>query len=150
MKDYRNIREEPKNDCRIKAIEVIMMAADLRRYELRDDEWERLRGYFEDGKPKGKGRPRSDQRTMLNGIIWIVRSGAAWRDMPERYGAYTTVYGWFKKWEETGLFAKILVDLGIEADLQDMSLDSTSCKAHPASAGGKKGLQTQKPTRRLD
>ena len=127
-----------------------MMAANLRRYELTDGEWERIKGYFEDGKPKGKGRPRSDLRTMLNGIIWIARSGAAWRDMPERYGAYTTVYGWFKRWEESGLFAKILKDLGMEADLQDMSLDSTSCKAHPASAGAKKGLQTRKPTRKSD
>jgi len=129
--------------------EVSMMATTLRRYELREDEWERLKGYFEEGKRKGKGRPRSDLRTMLNGIIWIARSGAAWRDMPERYGAYTTVYGWFKKWEESGLFAKILEDWGLEADLQDMSLDSTSSKAHPAAAGGKKGLQMRKPTKRL-
>jgi transposase len=126
------------------------MAANLRRYEIRDDEWERIHTYFEDGNPKGKGRPRSEPRNMLNGILWIIRSGAAWRDMPERYGAYTTVYGWFKKWAESGLFAKILEDLGMEADLQDMSLDSTSCKAHSASAGAKKGAQTRTPTRKSE
>jgi len=125
-----------------------MMATNQRRYELTDDEWERLKGYFQEEKPHGKGRPKSDPRTTLNGVIWIARSGAAWRDMPERYGKYSTVYGWFKKWEESGLFAKILSDLGMEADLQDMSLDSTSCKAHPAAAGAKKGLQMHKPTKK--
>jgi hypothetical protein len=68
------------------------------------------------------------------------RSGAAWRDLPERYGAWSTVYSRFARWQEDGLFEKILKELGEEADLQDMSLDSSCVKAHQASAGAKKGL----------
>ena len=76
---------------------------------------------------------------MLNGIVWIARSGAAWRDIPERYGAWQTVYKRFVKWQTSGLLEQIFHDLGVEADLQDMSMDSTSIKAHKASAGVQRG-----------
>jgi transposase len=61
--------------------------------------------------------------------------------MPERYGPYTTVYGWYAKWEKSGMLTKILSELGTEADLQDMSLDSTTAKAHQHAAGAKRGTQ---------
>lgn len=124
--------------------EVIRMTANLRRYELTDSEWERIKGYFEE--EQKTGRPRSDMRTMLNGIIWIARSGAPWRDMPERYGPYTTVYGWYAKWQESGLIERMLSDLGVDADLQDVSLDSTCAKVHQHAAGAKKGLKAAKIT----
>jgi len=116
------------------------MAATYRRHELRDDEWDRIKVYFETKLQKGKGRPPSDPRTILNGIIWIAKSGAAWRDIPERYGKYNTVYGWFAKWQKEGLLEKILADLGMDADLQDVSIDSTSAKVHQHASGAKKGL----------
>jgi len=112
----------------------------IRRYELTDEEWERLKKYFPGREAGTIGRPRNDDRQMLNGVLWIARSGASWRDLPERYGAWSTVYSRFARWEEEGLFATILEELGEEADLQDMSLDSTCVKAHQASAGAKKGL----------
>ena len=112
-----------------------------KRYEITDDEWERLRRYFP-GRIEGQiGRPRNEDRQILNGILWIVRSGAAWRDLPERYGAWSTVYGRFAEWQESGVFQKILAELGEEADLEDMSMDSTSVKAHQHSAGAKKGCK---------
>ena len=111
-----------------------------RRYELTDEEWERIREYFPEREAGQKGRPRNDDRQILNGILWIVRSGAAWRDLPERYGAWSTVYSRFAQWQEEGIFEKILKELGQEADFQDMSLDSSCVKAHQASAGAKKGL----------
>ena len=123
------------------------MGANRRRYELTDEEWDRVKGYFEEEKAGGKGRPRSEARKMLNGIVWISRSGAPWRDMPERYGNYSTVYGWYAKWQESGLIAKILEDLGTDADLQDMSLDSTCSKVHQHAAGAKKGVQRKKKTK---
>lgn len=111
-----------------------------RRYELTDEEWERIRKYFPEREAGQKGRPRNDDRQMLNGVLWIARSGAAWRDLPERYGAWSTVYSRFAQWQEEGLFQRILDELELEADLQDMSLDSTCVKAHQHSAGAKKGL----------
>ena len=119
--------------------EVIEMTAQ-RRYELTDEEWERIKGYFPEREAGQKGRPRNEDRPILNGILWIVRSGAAWRDLPERYGAWSTVYSRFVQWQEEGLFDTILKDLSEEADFQDMSIDSSTVKAHQASAGAKKGL----------
>ena len=110
-----------------------------KRHELTEAEWERLKAYFPEREPGQLGRPRNDDRQMLNGILWIVRTGAPWRDLPERYGAWSTVYARFVEWQESGLFAKILDELGEEADLQDMSLDSTCVRAHQHSAGAKKG-----------
>jgi transposase len=115
------------------------MSADSRRYEATDEEWERIKHHFEDGNRSHKGRPRNDDRQMLNGILWIARSGASWRDLPERYGAWSSVYRRFREWEESGLFKRIFKELAEDADLQDMSLDSTIVKAHQASAGAKKG-----------
>ena len=119
--------------------EVIDMTAQ-RRYELTDEEWERIKGYFPEREAGQKGRPRKEDRPILNGILWIVRSGAAWRDLPERYGAWSTVYSRFVQWQEEGLFDTILKELSEEADFQDMSIDSSTVKAHQASAGAKKGL----------
>ena len=127
--------ETPSNQSN----EVIEMTAQ-RRYELTDDEWERIKGYFPEREAGQKGRPRNEDRPILNGILWIVRSGAAWRDLPERYGAWSTVYSRFAQWQEEGLFDTILKELSEEADFQDMSIDSSTVKAHQASAGAKKGL----------
>jgi transposase len=115
------------------------MKAPQRRYELSADEWRRIASYFPVRKTGIKGRPYNDVRTTVNGIIWIARSGAPWRDLPERYGKWNTVYKCFAKWQEQGVFEKVFHELRIEADLQDISIDSTSCKAHQHSAGAKKG-----------
>jgi len=88
-----------------------------------------------------QGRPPKANREMLNAILWIAKSGAAWRDLPERYGAWETVYGRFKKWEEKGVFIEIFNTLSVDADFQDLSLDSSSVKAHQHSAGAKKGAK---------
>ena len=115
------------------------MSNTSKRYEVTDEEWNRIQKYFSFAEKKRIGRPRNDDRQMMNGMLWIARSGAAWRDLPERYGAWSSVYRRFKEWEESGLFRRIFEELAEDADLQDMSLDSTSIKAHQASAGAKKG-----------
>ena len=111
-----------------------------RRYELKDEEWERIQKYFPERKAGTMGRPYKDIRTTVNGILWIARSGAPWRDLPERYGSWNSVYKCFAKWEENHIFDMVFQELSIDADMQDLSLDSTSCKAHQHSAGAKKGL----------
>ena len=119
--------------------EVSDMKRIIRRYELTDAEWERLKPYFPERQLGDKGRPRREPREILNGIFWIARSGAAWRDLPERYGPYSTVYKRFREWSESGLIEKIFHELGEDADLQDISIDSTYIKAHKASAGAERG-----------
>ena len=115
------------------------MSRIIRRYELEDQEWERLAPYFEENQGRRIGRPRRDARELLNGILWIARSGAAWRDLPERYGPWQTVYKRFVQWQESGLLERIFRELGEDADLEDISIDSTYIKAHKASAGAERG-----------
>ena len=134
-KNQKENRESTSNITR----EVSDMKRIIRRYELTDAEWERLQPYFPERQMGDKGRPRREPREMLNGIFWIARSGAAWRDLPERYGPWQTVYKRFKEWSESGLIEKIFHELGEDADLQDISIDSTYIKAHKASAGAERG-----------
>ncbi len=113
------------------------------RYELTDDEWERLKDLLPP-ENTGRGRPSKPNRKMLNGILWVARSGAPWRDLPERFGPWQTVYERFTVWSDANIFEEIFELLNLDADLQDLSIDSTSCKVHPHAAGAKKGQKMQK------
>ena len=77
---------------------------------------------------------------MLNDLLWMARSGAGWEDLPERYGPWKSVYSRFRKWRDDGTFLRIFEALGEDADMENLSLDSTSVKAHQHSGGAKKGL----------
>ena len=79
----------------------------LRRYELTDDEWNRIVDLLPPENTGKQGRPRKDNRTIVNGMVWIARSGAPWRDLPERYGPWETVYSRFRKWIEDGILDNI-------------------------------------------
>ncbi len=116
----------------------------MRRYELTDNEWERIKQYFPEKEPGTRGRPPKSAREVLNGILWIARSGAPWRDLPERFGPWETVYTRFRELVDSGILFQIFKDLNINADMQDISLDSTSVKAHQHAAGAKKGANPQK------
>ena len=84
---------------------------------------------------------------VLNGIVWIARSGAPWRDLPERYGSWQTVYSRFRKWIEDGILDNIFRVLSLEAELTELSIEASIVKAHQHSAGAKKGgLQTKSDT----
>jgi transposase len=72
------------------------MAQNRRRYEIGDDEWERMKYLLPQERTGKPGRPSGDNRTALNGILWIARSGAPWRDLAERYGSWSTLYDKFK------------------------------------------------------
>lgn len=113
----------------------------LKRYELTDQEWNRIAPLLPPEKPNRPGRPSKDKRTMLNAMAWIARSGAPWRDLPERYGPWKTVYSRFRKLIEDGYLDNIFRVLSLEAELQELSLDASIVKAHQHSAGAKKGGQ---------
>ena len=109
----------------------------IRRYEVSDEQWNQIKDMF----PRAKtGRPPKDNRIMFNAILWLAKSGAAWADIPERYGPYKTVYSRFCKWRDDGTLLSIFKALNKYADFENLSIDSTSIKAHPQSAGAKKGL----------
>ena len=115
-----------------------------KRYELPDAAWELIVDLVS---PEQKmGRPRSDDRLMLNGIFWLLCSGAAWRDLPERFGPWSTVYQRFRDWRNRGTFDQMLKRLHIRLneqgliDMETWMIDSTAVRATRASSGaGKKG-----------
>jgi transposase len=113
-----------------------------RRHELSDQEWARLEPLLPPR--RGYGRPSHDHRRILNGILWILHTGAPWRDLPERYGPWGTVYSRFRRWSQAGVFERVLRALQREADGQGLldwilwSIDGSNVRAHKAAAGGGK------------
>ena len=111
----------------------------LRRYELTDQEWNRIKDLLPPEKSGKRGRPSKDNRMILNAMVWIARSGAPWRDLSERYGPWETVYSRFRKWINDGILDNIFHVLGLDAELDELFMDSSIVQAHQHSAGAKKG-----------
>ena len=111
----------------------------LKRYELTDHEWERIAPLLPPEKTGKPGHPSKDNRTMLNAMVWLARSGAPWRDLPERYGSWNSVYSRFRKWIDDGILDNIFRVLSLEAELYELSLDAPIVQAHQHSAGAQKG-----------
>jgi transposase len=116
----------------------------MKRHALTDSQWERLRPLLPPP-PAGRGRPRSDDRLIVEGILWHLATGAAWRDLPERFGPWATVYSRFHRWQRAGVWDRVLAALQAEADGNgDLDwtlhlLDATVIRAHPHAAGAKRG-----------
>ena len=118
----------------------------LRRYELTDEEWNRIAPLLPPENTGKQGRPQKCTRTILNGIVWIARSGAPWCDLPERYGAWQTVYSRFRKWIDDGIIDNIFRVLSLDAELTELSIDASIVQAHQHSAGAKKGASKRNRT----
>ena len=109
-----------------------------KRYEMSDEEWERIKDLFPTSKT---GRPSKwSNQIMLNAMLWLARSGSAWEDIPSRYPPHQSVYSRFCKWRDDGTLEAVFQALHADADMENLSIDSTCVTAHPQSAGAKKGL----------
>ena len=116
----------------------------MRRHALTDEQWEAIKVLMPP--PKRTGRPRRGLRLMLDAALWIVRTGAPWRDLPDRLGPWQTAYEWFNRWSNDGTWDRILQDLQIRLDADghiDWDLwcvDGSNVRASRAAAGaGEKG-----------
>ena len=109
----------------------------MRRYEVTDSQWEKIRELLP---PKKTGRPFKNLRDTFNGILWVLCTGASWRDIPERYGKWNAIYKCFAHWSDAGVFEKIFEMVSMKDEFVELSIDSTYVKAHKAAAGAKKGL----------
>ena len=108
----------------------------MRRHELSDAEWKRIEGIL----PVRTGpRSKRGDRAFVNAVIWRVRTGVPWRDLPERFGAWKTVYNRFDRWSKAGIWKRIFEELAIEVDEAGSLLDATIVRAHQDAAGGKGG-----------
>jgi transposase len=119
---------------------------DMSRGDLTDKQWERLQPLLPPQKPR-TGCPNKDHRTIINGILWIDRTGAPWRDLPERYGPWQTVATRFYRWSEAGIWDTIFAALQEEGDREgklDWNAqygDATVVRAHQHAAGAKGGVR---------
>ena len=121
-----------------------------KRHELTDTQWEKIKPLLPPEKPK-TGRTNHDHRTLLNGKIWRAKTGTPWRDLPERYGKWKTVYSRWLHWRDAGVWQRVGEALQQEADhngevaWEIHFIDSTIVRAHQHAAGAKKVPPPPKP-----
>ena len=111
-----------------------------RRHEIDNNSWIRIKDLLPP-ENTGEGRPSKSKRTMFNGMLWINKTGAPWRDLPERFGPWQTVYFHFRLWSKGGVLEGAFSSLTTDADMQDTSIDSTSSKVHQHAAGARKDAE---------
>ena len=110
----------------------------MARFDLSDAEWS-LIAPFLPNKPRGVARV--DDRRVVNGIFYVLRTGSPWRDLPERYGPYTTAYNRYNRWAKAGVWLKIFERLAAASPQSLQLVDSSIIRAHQHAAGGKKGAR---------
>jgi transposase len=112
---------------------------EMARGDLSGRDWRRLAPWLPRG--EGRGRPWCDHRRVINGIRWVLRTGAPWRDLPARYGPWQTCYDRFARWQRDGTWDRLLQALQGEADEAgrldwEVSVDASVVRAHQHAAGG--------------
>ena len=115
----------------------------MRRHEITDDNWERIKNLLP-GQAGDPGVTAKDNRLFVNAVLWIAKTGAPWRDLPERFGRWGSVWKRFDRWGAKGVWRRIFEELQ-DPDLEWMIIDSTVIRAHQHAAG-KKGGKRMKPS----
>jgi transposase len=103
----------------------------MRRHAISDADWARVNGLL-----PARG-PKADNRLFVDAVLWIARTGCPWRDLPDRFGKWNTVWRRFRRWAEAGVWGAVL-GLVRDPDVTTLVLDSTVVRAHPAAAGASK------------
>ncbi len=108
---------------------------------MSDKEWAYFEPYWTETGPK-RGRPASNHRLVLDGVFWIARTGAPWRDLPEEFGNWNSVGQQFRRWSKAGLWDAILeaINTNDAAQSSVQMIDSTIVRAHQHASGAKRGL----------
>lgn len=120
----------------------------LHRHAISDSDWDRIKDLLP-GRPGQSGWLAADNRRFINALLWIARTGAPWRDLPERFGNWNSVWRRLDRWARKGTL-KMVFEALQDPDLEWLILDSTVIRAHPCAAGAKKKwtevvVRTNKP-----
>jgi transposase len=113
-----------------------------KRYELTSAQWERVAPLLP-GKAGDPGRTAADNRLFVNGVLWVLRSGAHWRDLPERYGKWKSLHKRFSRWAKAGIWERVFEALIEDPKNEYLMLDTTLVRAHQQAATGKGGTRTR-------
>ena len=105
------------------------------RFDLSDEDWALLEPLL----PKSRKSARVDDRKIMNAIFYVLRTGMPWRDLPARYGPYTTAYNRFNRWSRRGIWKRVFDQLASKSRDSLYLIGSTVVKAHRAASGGKGG-----------
>ena len=108
----------------------------MRRHEIRDEDWVRIKDMLP-GQPGDPGVTAKDNRLFINAVLWIGKTGAPWRDLPDRFGDWNSAWRRFDRWSRKGVWKAVFEALQ-DPDLEWLMLDSTVVRAHPCAAGAKK------------
>ncbi len=112
----------------------------VKRYELSDRQWERIADRLP-GKPGDPGRRGADNRLFVHAVLWVLRSGAHWHDLPARYGKYKSIHKRFTRWAKAGVWERVFAVLIKDPNNEYVMLDTTLVRAHQQAATGKGGLK---------
>jgi transposase len=110
----------------------------VKRYELSNEQWRWIEEFLP-GKESDPGRTGRDNRLFVNAVLWVLRSGARWSDLPERFGNWKTVHKRFTRWAKAGVWERVFGSLTGDPDNQYLMLDTTLVRAHQQAATGKGG-----------
>jgi transposase len=116
------------------------------RHAISDDDWSRIEGLLP-GRAGANGRPARDNRLFVDAVLWIGKTGAPWRDLPERFGNWNSAWRRFDRWSRKGVWARVFEALQ-DPDLEWLILDPTVIRAHQHAAGAKKAPTAARPARR--
>ena len=119
----------------------------MSRHDLSDEMWNRLSPLLPPERSGKQGRPCHDNRRIVNGLLWILRTGAPWRDLPPEFGPWQSVYTRFRRWKARGIMQQILDQLAQnDTDEESLMIEVSAIRAHQHAAGAKGGNKN----RRLD
>lgn len=116
----------------------------MRRYGLRNDQWERIKDILP-GRKDAVGVTAKDNRLFVEAVLFRYRAGCAWRDLPERFGDFRVIHTWHTRWSKTGVWELVFSLLAEDADNEYPMIDSTIVRARQHSAGAQKKLVKIKP-----
>lgn len=116
-----------------------------RRYGLRDDQWARMAELLA-GRVGHVGGTAVDNRVFVEAVLYRYRAGIPWRDLPERYGQWKSVYQRFNRWAKSGVWERVFTILSADADNEYAQLDAMIVRAHQHSAGARKKGVVTKPS----
>ena len=116
------------------------------RHDITDKAWEKISAMLP-GQRGQWGGIAKDNRKFINGVFWILRTGAPWRDLPPEYGKWGSVHQRFRRWRDNGTWEKILEALIEEPDYEWLMIDGSHCKVHPHASGAKGGNQEMSRTK---